>query len=183
MNTPNTQMLGVSHVQRAKALLAKQDRKLADYWWLFPPVTARDVLVTGGIALPGETVGTYSLVVEYDVPSGLKFVLTHVVACAMIAGALNSAFAPGDGSVIFLLDVNEPLNSPIPQGAPVRGFAGLQVPLGNFATGMWSPLAMPEVFDPLDALRWKITNVSLATAHVFVACGFLGYTLPVDEAQ
>ena len=173
------QFLGVSHVKKATALLAKADRKLADYFWLFPPSSADDVLVTGGIALPADT-DPQALVLEYDVPSGMVFVLTHVVAEAGIAGSLNSAFAPGDGSLVFVLDVNQPLGSPIPMGQPVKGFNALTVPLGSFEFGPW-PLERPRVFNPLDAIRWKVTNVSNTTADVFVSCGLFGYTLPADE--
>ena len=174
-------MLGASHVNRARALLAKKDRKLADYFWLFPPPSADDVLATGGIALPAiSATGVYSQVLEYDVPSGMVFVLTHVLAQAQIAGAFSSAFAPGSGAVIFILDVNQPIGSPVPVGAPVKGFNALTVPLGSFEFAPW-PLPRPRIFNPLDKLRWKITNVSVATDDVFVACGLFGYTLPEDE--
>jgi hypothetical protein len=175
------QFLGVSHVKRATALLAKADRKLVDYFWLFPPSSADDVLETGVIALPADS-DPQALVLEYDVPSGMAFILTHVVASAAVAGDLNSAFAPGDGSLVFVLDVNQPLGSPVPIGQPVKGFNALKVPLGSFPFGPW-PLPCPRIFNPLDKLRWKVTNVSLTTASVFVACGLFGYTLPADEAQ
>src|ERR1019366_896443 len=128
---PN-QMLGAAHVNKARALLAREESKSAwPYWWLFGGASADDVLVTGGIALPADT-APQALVLEYDVPSGLVFVLTGVVIQACIAGALNSAFAPGDGSLTFVLDVNQPLASPLPQGAPVKGYEALAVPLGSF---------------------------------------------------
>lgn len=179
MSTPKNQFLGVSHVKRATALLAKQDRKLADYFWLFPPSSADDVLETGKIALPAAA-APQALVLEYDVPSGMVFVLTGVVASASVAGALNSAFAPGDGSVVFVLDVNQALGSPLPVGNTVKGFNALTVPLGSFPFAPW-PLSRPRVFNPEDKIRWKVTNVSLATSSVFVACGLFGYTLPQSE--
>jgi hypothetical protein len=176
------QFVGASYTKRANALLAGQDRKLVDYWWLFPPSNADDVLVTAGLALPGITSApsVYSQVLEYKVPSGMIFVLTHTVNGAAVVGNLNSAFAPGDGSIVFVLDVNQPIGSPIPVGTPVKGFSALTVPLGSFPYGPW-PLPAPRRFNPLDVLRWKVTNVSLATADVFVSCGLFGYTVPENE--
>jgi hypothetical protein len=183
MSTPNTQMIGVSHVAKAKALLQQRDNKAQwPYWWLFPPFSSSPVNVFNGITLPDETSGVYSLVCQYNVPSGEIFVLTGLIFQAVIAGALNSAFAPGDGSVLGLLDVNNPLNSPVPVGAPVKGFQSVNVPLGSF-TDRPFPLSDVFVFDPLDIIRWKVTNVSLATDDVFVAAGLFGYTIPQDQAQ
>jgi hypothetical protein len=181
MKQPANQFLGATGVQRARKLLAKEGRKLADYWWLYPPASADDVQATGSIALPAAA-APQALVMEYDVPSGLRFVMTHVCIMASVAGALNSAFAPGDGSVTFVLDLNEPIGSPIPVGAPVKGFNALTVPLGSFEFGPW-PLPRPRIFQPEDKLRWKVTNNTLATLDVWVAGGIFGYTLLPDEAS
>ncbi len=168
-------------IQRARAvLLERKLRRLVDFWWLFPPFASDDVLVIGSVALPG--IGTQAVALEYTVPSGLRFVMTHICIMASVAGALNSAFAPGDGSVSFVLDLNEPLGSTVPQGVPVKGFNALSVPLGSFNVRPW-PLSCPRVFHPLDQLRWKVTNVSLGTSDVWVAAGVFGYTLQVDETS
>src|ERR1035441_1365956 len=112
---PN-QMLGAAHVNKARAVEARLESKNQwPYWWLFGGTSADDVIVTNGIAMPATGIAPLqALVLEYDVPSGLVFVLTGVVIQAVIAGALNSAFAPGDGSLTFVLDVNQPLASPLP---------------------------------------------------------------------
>lgn len=182
------QMVGVSHVARARALLARKDSKDRwPYFWLFPPASADDTIVTGGIVLPAITFSpsVYSQVLQYNVPSGMCFILTGVVAQAAVAGDLNSAFAPGDGSMLFTLDVSQPTTSAVPVGAPVKGYNNLSVPLGSFQFGPW-PLSKPRLFNPLDQLRWKVTNVSLTVPSpndIWVACGLFGYTMPADEAK
>lgn len=179
--TPNTQMLGVGHVAKAKALLSQRDNKaLWPYWWVYPPFSSSPVNQFNGIALPGES--DDALILQYSVPSGEVFVLTGLIFGAYLSGDWNTAFAPGDGSILGLLDVNNPLDNPVPMGAAVKGFQSVNVPLGSFQTGPF-PLSMPFVFDPLDVLRWKVSNVSLATDDVFVAAGLFGYTVPQDVAK
>lgn len=171
-----TQMLGVSHIQRAKALLSKQDRKLVDYWWLYPPASARHVDVRGNVELPAET--DSAAVLTYNVPSGMVFVLTHVVVQLSTTGLLSGLWTAGDGSIEWQLTVN-PQNSPA--AAPVRGFGNVVNPLGSFLFHPW-PLEMPEIFNPLDVLQWSVTNVANSDfVGDQVACGLKGYTLEVAE--
>lgn len=180
-SVPGTQMIGADIAQKARAV-QRNNRDKWPFWWLFPPFSQSPVNEFNGIALPAVTSSVYSLVLEYDVPSGEVFVMTGLIFQALLAGDFNSAFAPGDGSVLGLLDVNNALNSPLPTGAPVKGFQSVNVPLGDFNRGPF-PLSSPFIFNPLDKIRWKVTNVSLATADVFVAAGIFGYTVPLDQAQ
>jgi hypothetical protein len=182
MSNQNTQMIGASHVAKARALLARADRKLADFWWCFPPQAADNVLQTNAVALPDTSTAPqiYTPILQYQVPSGMVFVLTGVIFQVAVAGVV-SQFAPG--SLLGLLDLNAPIGTeslPIPVGTPIKGFNALSVSLGSFPFGPW-PLAKPFVFDPLDVLRWKVTNITAATDTVFVAAGLFGYTLPLDE--
>ena len=175
----SAQMLARALNQGAGTSLGKEGRRFVDYWWVFPPESSDDVIVTGGIAMPAAA-SPQARVIQYNVPAGLAFLMTHVVACAMVAGALNSAFAPGDGSLVFVLDVNQPLSSPVPIGSAVKGFSALTVPLGSFCLFPW-PLACPRRFKPRDQIRWKVTNLSNTESNVLVACGIFGYTVPWDE--
>ena len=157
----------------------KGAREQWPYPWSYPPPGAIPVHQYAGIAMPAAS-SPQALVLEYTVPNGFTFILTGIIAEARTAGVFNSALAPGDGSLVWILDEEQPLGQTYPSGAAVTDFSQLTVPMGSFESGPW-PLAAPFAFAARHTLRWKILNVSNTTAGAYVANGLFGWRIGEGE--
>lgn len=189
MSTANP-TLGPTFVSKARQVEAQREAKNQwPYRYIYPPESAIPVSVglgptvpgvnTAGIAMPAE--GDQGLVVQYEVPNGFTFWLREVIADARASGVQSLPFAPGDGSIFWTLDVDQPIGQAFPSGAPVKDFANVQVPLGSWEYGIRFPLDMPLDFTARHTLRWKFTNVSNTTADVWCSAGLFGFLVPEDQ--
>jgi hypothetical protein len=130
-----------------------QERKREyPYRWTYPPPGAIRVTVQDTIAVPTVVAGqTQGLL--YTVDEGFQFALERLVV--LVSGENAS---PGDFT--WSLDLNTPVGLTPFQGSPIQGFTNVDVPLGTLQIP-W-PLECPELFNPNDAIRVKLTNVNLA---------------------
>jgi hypothetical protein len=189
--TPPNAMIGPSVTAKAREVERQRNAKAEwPYQWIYPPGVAIPVSIglqptvpgvaTAGVAMPA--IGDQVEVCEYTVPNGFAFWLREVIAEARAAGVPSLPFAPGDGSVFWTLDVDQPLGAVFPTGAPVKDFGQVQVPLGAWEIGCRFPLDMPILFEARHTLRWKFTNVSNDTDDVWISCGLFGFLVPEDQA-
>ena len=191
MSAKSNPMLGPSFT--AKAREVEQQRLAKQTWpypYIYPPEHAIPVSVGLGPTVPGVTtagvampaIGSQAEVMQYQVPNGFAFWLQAVIAEARASGALSFPFAPGDGSIYWTLDVDQPLGQTFPSGVPVKDFQAVQVPLGSWELGTQFPLRMPLLFEARHILRWKFTNVSNTSANVWCSAGLFGFLVSETEA-
>lgn len=177
--------LGPTFTAHARQLANRQNAKSAwPYPWIYPPAAAVPVTLYGGVAMPADSDpqaiipfanGTLSDG-GYLVPNGFSFNLAALIFQASVAGALNSALAPGDGTLIWTLDVDQPLGQTFPSGAALKDFSAVTVPMGSWEFG-WFRLFMPYTVEARHEIRAKILNVSNTTSDVYVSAGLFGYLL------
>lgn len=169
---------GVEALQAAELLRQLQDRRnLWPYEWVFPPPDSQRVHQEASIDVQtGLTPGVQGQVLQYQVPNNYSFYLNGLVQ--LYIG--SSAFVPGDGNVVWDLDVNIPLATTSPQGYPVQGFSNSGIPKGAYISGIFAPYPLapkPEKLGPLDTLRSKVTITGQITTGRIIAI-FDGWLLP-----
>lgn len=131
-------------------------------------------------SLPAPVTNAQTLIVQYQVPNGFRFRLK-----GLLLGCNCPGWTPGDGNAVFSLSLNKPVGSLNAQGAPVRGFENVSVPLGSFAFGPW-PIPEDErsVFESRDVVRVLVVSNPLVIApglpNVFTAM-LVGYTWPLNS--
>jgi len=167
-------LTGAEAVKAVRKLSTSQDAR--DQWpypWLFPPPGSIRVRASASIAAPVS--GTQAQVLLYTVPSGFNFVLTRVVQ--LYTGA---SFVPGSGDIVWSLDKNVAVGSPLVLGNPIQGFASEVVPLGS-SEFPWT-LDMPEILVANDQLRSKVlTTVNIpAGAPNYFTSMVMGWLAPAE---
>ena len=168
---------GIEAIRSAHEI-QRQNKRLEQwpYEWLFPPPDSERVHVEGSLDVQTIAGGPAVEVLEYQVQNNYKFRLTGIVQ--IYVG--QNAVVPGDGNVLWGLDINIPLGQDAPQGYPVQGFDQSGISKGGFISGviMPYPLSKAEELKPLDTLRSKVTVSSQITAGRVITI-FDGWILPV----
>lgn len=189
--TQQNSFIGPSNVKKAQALLKKQDRKLVDYWWEYPPETSKNVMAIGSLDASNLSVDTPALVLSYRVPVGFVFRLWAVVAEAVVnpASLPSGADYPLSGSGLYswTLSLNNPVGSPTPMGAAVADFANVTTYLGSFANQPWRVYGRARntsVFSPQSLLEWSVTAAAnpFGANTIIVNNGLFGWLVPESEA-
>lgn len=169
---------GVEAIAAAEELRKLQTRReLWPYEWVFPPPDSQRVHQEASIDIGTLTPGTAGLVLAYQVQNNYRFMLNGLVQ--LYIG--QSAFVPGDGSVVFGLDINVPIGITAPQGYPVQGFDNSGIPKGAYISGIFAPYPLgpkPEVINASDTLRAKVTITNQITTGRVIAI-FDGWLLPL----
>jgi hypothetical protein len=168
---------GPQSIREAENIAAEKLREKKESWpyaWFAPPPGSEHVRAEGDIIAPANGVST--LVCQYQVPDGTNFCLTHVLFTADV----GNAWVPGDGSIVWKIDVNTPGGGNA-QGIPFKDFSGVLVPLGSFAQGPWPVIATEQaIFESLSTLRIKaVTGAAINPgAPNFIHGMLIGYTWP-----
>ena len=173
------QAIAEGHKMAAAKLRDKQERW--PYTWFAPPPGSEHVRAdSDGLghsgAIPAPPNGVLTLVASYQVPNGQKFCFTHILLGADVGGA----WVPGDGSIIFSVDVNRP-GAGNAQGLWFKDFQRVLVPLGSFANGPWPVIATEQaIFEALSTIRIKVVTTATINpgAPNFIHGMILGYTFP-----
>ena len=133
---------------------------------------ARHVHAEGSIVSPAYG-AALAVAVAYQVPEGHFFALTHLMNLYDGAG-----FIQGSGSIIWRLDVNQPVGVAATTGHPVRGWENLLMQHGSPLLP-W-PVAGALIFRSLDVLRWKVDTVAVVGvgAGNYFTCTMEGFVAP-----
>jgi len=166
---------GVDSVRAANELQRAIQARRDDwpYVHIYPPPDSQDVFVIGTAGVPVAPASLTAVALAYQVQSGKKFFQTGV-----IFGFQGGAFVPGDAT--FTEDRNSALGSANKQFLPEHGLIAVPVLLGGQINGSYvEPFILQRAreFEPLDVIRIKATNVTLA-GGTFVA-GIFGWEVPV----
>lgn len=144
--------------------------------WIAPPCGAIRVTESHSIMVPNVNVLTELLL--YTVELGFQFALVDIVVEHLHLGVRG---ADDPGSFLWSLTLNKPVGIASFQGSPVQGFASVDTGLGTLQDP-W-PLECPEIFNPNDAVRVEITNITLTPgspkAPNYFKAFFLGWRWPV----
>lgn len=169
---------GSEAVKAANQLRSLQSRRdLWPYEWVFPPPDSQRVHQEASIDVSTLTPGTAALVLAYEVQINYRFMLNGLVS--LYIG--SNSFTPGDGNVVFGLDINVPIGVTSLQGYPVQGFDNSGIPKGGYISGIFFPYPLapkPEIIGPGDTLRSKVT-ISASITQGRVIAIFEGWLLPL----
>lgn len=167
-------------LKAAELLRRLQERR--DQWpypWIFPPPDRERVHAEATLDVGGLTPGTAAQVLSYEVQGNYLFMLNGIVQLYIGMGV----FTPGDGNVIFGLDINVPIGVTSLQGYPVQGFDNSGIPKGAYASGIYAPYPLgpsPEIIGPENTLRSKVTvSASIQGAGGRILSIFDGWLLPL----
>lgn len=167
----------------------EQRRDAWPYEWLCPSEAAKPVFQSAVIAAPA--VNTQALVLEYTVPAGEQFAL-----CGLVQLYSGAGYVPGDGDILWSVDVDSPLGVLSFQGFPLPGLGLIQIPLGGFvgtagAGGVATPweFRKPWILKQNAVLRSKVylpdpnpvtgvNNAISAGSPNFLISVFSGFTWP-----
>lgn len=147
------------------------------YIWVHPPPDSVRVHVEGSIDVQTMVPGNQAEILEYQVQNNYDFFFNELVQ--LYVGQSN--FTPGDGNIVWNLDVNIPLGVVAPQGYPIQGYDNSGIPKGGFATGVFAPYRLgpnPEPLGPSDILRSKATISANITIGRLVTI-FDGWLYPI----
>jgi hypothetical protein len=137
---------------------------------------AIDIYVSGSVLAPMPTVP--AVLLSYQVPSGHQFALTGV----MWAFEPPGGWLPGDGNIVWTLDVNNPLTTSALAiaGRYVQGFGAELMPIGSYEKP-WL-FFKPRIFAPSDLIQLKVlTTVAIAQNSGVFNSRFIGYLWPSGE--
>lgn len=172
---------GVESIDEAHEIQRRNKRfEQWPYEWKFEPPDSERVHVEGNIDVQTVVAGTQTIVLEYQVQNNYRFWFVALVQ--IYVG--QSGFTPGDGNIVWFLDINTPLVAGATiqslQGYPVQGFDRSGLPKGGFATGFFAPwrLRKPEELAPLDTLRSKVTITPQISQGQLISI-FEGWLVPV----
>jgi hypothetical protein len=169
---------GIEALRAADKLRKEQERR--DQWpyeWVYPPPGSQRVHQEFTLQVSAITPGTQILIGSYQVQNNYRFMFTGLVQ--LYVGA--SAFTPGDGNIIWVLDVNIPIGVTSIQGYPIQGFSPSGIPKAGYSSGVFAPYPLaprPEILGPLDTLSSKVTITGQITTGAFLTI-FEGYLLPL----
>jgi len=144
------------------------------YAWFAPPPASEHVRAEGDIVAPAN--GAFATVATYQVPDGMRFCLSHILLTADV----GAAWVPGDGSIIFRVDINTP-GAGNAQGIPFKDFQAVYVPLGSFANGPWPIIGTEQsIFESLQTIRIKVITTAAINpgAPNYIHGMLIGYTWP-----
>lgn len=147
------------------------------YEWVYPPPDSQRVHQEASIDVGTLTPAVQAQVLSYQVQNNYYFYLNGLVL--LYIG--TNTFVPGDGNVVFGLDINVPIGVSSPQGYPVQGFDNSGIPKGAYISGIFAPYPLapkPELIGPEDILRAKIT-VSASITQGRVIAIFDGWLQPL----
>jgi hypothetical protein len=165
----------------AAAQQLRDERAAKSQWpfpWAFPPPGA--IRVTAGADSSGTLLMPTALAGEteallFTVDQGYQFALEALVVEYLNAGS-QGLVSPG--AFTWSLTLNRPVGIPTFQGQGVQGLSGVDVGLGTLQIP-W-PLAKAELFEPNDAIRVTVTNVSIPDGDPnYVKAILLGWKWPV----
>lgn len=191
ISSPVSRILSGPSAMAAQRKLQKEDHRRQEwpYTHTFPPPQAVRVNIEGSI--PAPAAATQTQVLQYQVPDGFQFAFTELMQFFSGTG-----FTLGSTTQItWTLDVNTPISPPaggIAQGYPIQGLSPSFLPKGGVvngtaitAFGMFAPwpLLMPEILQPLDILRSKVTTSAAITpgSPNFFISVFLGWIWETTE--
>jgi len=169
---------GTESVKAANQLRTWEGRR--DVWpyeWVYPPPDSQRVHQEGSIDVSTLTPAVAAQVLSYEVQINYRFMLNGLVL--LYIG--SNTFVPGDGNVVFGLDINVPIGVTSLQGYPVQGFDNSGIPKGGYISGIFAPYPLapkPEVIGPGDTLRAKVT-ISASITQGRVIAIFDGWLLPL----
>ena len=166
---------GRDAVRAADKLRAlRSNQEMWPYVHIFAPPDSIPVHAITLVPVAVPAPAAQALVLQYKVPSGFSFIMTGIVQQYN-----GGTFTFGDG--LWTVDRNTPLGGSNVQASPVQGLTALPTPIGSFqVTGPWM-LPRAYEFQPIDIVRSKFTNVSLAPG--LLVSGFFGYLVPWTETE
>jgi hypothetical protein len=150
------------------------DRARWPYPWEYAPPGSVPVFALGSIEAPA--IGTLTVVATHIVPAGMIFCLKGVVLTASV----GNAWVPGDGSIVFGIDVNRP-GAGNAEGIFLKDFGNIVVPLGSFQFGPWPiPGTEMQLFEETSTIRIKVTTGAAINpgAPNFIQGALVGYDYP-----
>ena len=176
---PMRVVTGPEASKAAHALMKKREsREDWPFPWLFPSRGAEPVFRSNSIVAP--VAGVASEILAYAIPAGLQFALVELIQVYV-----GSGFVAGSGSILWTVDVDQPVGVPSLQGNPLPGLNLVSLPLGGFQGGVFAPwrFAKPFLIGPEQVLRSKcITTVDIpAGAPNYLLSIFSGWTWPAGE--
>lgn len=149
--TPSRTLSGPQSMRGAVAASAPIDDSIP--WWIAPPPQARRVHEIGSIVVPTVLAGE-TLIVSFQVPSGLQFAWTDIVIDYDGGG-----WVQGKPQCTFQVDIDNPVGG-VPQGYPLQGIDSKSLLLGSFQVAPW-PLRKAEILEAEQIARIKVTNLTL----------------------
>lgn len=143
-----------------------------------PGKQAHDIYVSSSVAAPAPA--TQIVLLSYLVGIGHRFSLTGI----MYRFDPENLYVPGDGSILWALDVNKPLLAyaqPFAvSGRPLEGFGGENMPIGSFERPWIFP--RPRVFQASDLIQLKVTTTNaVAQNSGYFNSRFIGYLWPAED--
>ena len=181
LSSPARRMISGTEAVKAADKLRKlqSNRDLWPYEWVYPPPDSERVHAEGTVDVSTLTAGVAGLVLSYQVQNNYRFMLNGLVLLYIGSGT----FTPGDGNVVFGLDINVPIGVTSLQGYPVQGFDNSGIPKGAYQSGVYAPYPLaprPEFIGPSDTVRAKVTvSAGIQGAGGRVLAIFDGWLLPL----
>jgi hypothetical protein len=162
---------GPSEILAAMALLAeRKGTGVFPYQWIFPGPSARPVIAEGIVA-PSIVPGQVLVVVEYDVPTGERFVLDGVVFQYLN----GNTWVEGSGTILWNLVVNSAGDR------TVEWFVNVASRRGSNITGPY-PVPKTLEFAPRDILQITATFSGAGVTNGLLLAQIVGHTYPNSEA-
>jgi hypothetical protein len=150
---------------------AEKNRDAWPFPHVYPPVNSKRRNPSGYVLSPA--MNAQALILAWQVPSGFNFYMDRLGLYTNI-----TTFNPGD--FLFTVDKNTPLGAP-GLGAVLTDLYNFPFPMGGFENGPVR-LSRTELFEPLDFIRAKVTNVAAGSgAPNYFAAYFGGWLLPAIE--
>jgi hypothetical protein len=152
----------------------QQSKTQWPYPWEFPQENSNDAQPFGSIPCPAG--GVLTEIMEYTVPTGMRFYLKGIVQQFVGAG-----FVQGSGNALWTLDQDTPIGASPLQGLSIPFYYEQPFTLGSFDNGPWL-FSMPHIFEAGDTLRSKvITDGTIpAGAPNFFVTILTGWTVPAE---
>lgn len=162
-------------VRGANVLQAQQETENTNwpYWWLQPRANTQSVPRIASIATPA--VATSTLITSVSVPPGFNFILRGVIHgfSPAVGGVV---WVPGDGSLLFTVDVDVPVGANSVSGYGLPDLVSMAEPRGSLELGPF-PLDGYNVFGPYQVIRYKVTTTAAipVAGGNFVFAGLIGW--------
>jgi hypothetical protein len=124
--------------------------------------------------------GAQAVIGAYTVPVGMYFIWKWLIQ--VYIGA--ATWIPGDGNIIWQIDVDEPLGATPRQGYLVNGWQASKLPYGGYNSGLYAPweLEEPEFLEPNSVLRSKAKIVNAVISAGQLVTVFGGSLWPRDQS-
>lgn len=167
-----TILTGSQAIQQAEQIKRQYDKQSAwPYEWCYAPQNSSGVFRQGFIAVPADGAVNQAVVLQYNVPDSVYFVLQGVSL-----NLIGATWNPGDFT--WLMDVNAPIGLPSAQATPLQGYGAVGTELGSLQDGPYPYVSGElDILKPRDQLRLKVTNNALVAGTGSFVATFTGYTL------